>query len=259
MDMFFGLVVICYFIRITLSIDCKYFTSPNFGPYVPIDVCSQYQIMDTESKLIIQGSYQFECFHDKVVAHYWADSIKCDGEIEFLSDPYLTDNKQCTGHICDYVTLRSYPQLSSKDSCQKDDQNYFEYALVTECWHTYENTQKSRSLSCNEDSFTLNYYESPDCDERNLTHAESITSGCKWFLNGTISDNQTIPFINKTLSWSGNDTYFEITACGGTINLLWLYLALPVGGFCCICCFTALVCQKCRGKPASSDGYIQSV
>eukprot|EP01083_Nonionella_stella_P141664 436993_1 len=83
--------------------NCKYL---HFS--MAIDVCSEYYFWDQDLEIKRKGSYQYKCSHDYVVVHFWTDSENCDGESGWYSDPYYTDNKQCHGSICDYVTLRIY-------------------------------------------------------------------------------------------------------------------------------------------------------
>ena len=245
------------------SLSCKHFVSLD-RVYIPLDVCAQHRYFDPETNTTHYGSHVYQCDDERVVMYYWEDSDQCDGAAEYESDPLHTQHQQCSGEMCDYVTLRKYQHLHSDHDhnlCRPQDRYYFvDFSFVTNCWNTggviaeqYTLT-RSRYVNCNEDSVSFKDYDQSDCSG-NILQYDTLRSSC---------DNETIFSFNDTISsfsWFGafhgiqpdrwNDTDFEITACGQNDPLLWLYLVVPVAGFCILCCCVSFICRRMRKRKAS--------
>ena len=121
-------------------------------------------------------------------------------------------------------------------------------------------------LSCTENSFDIEVYGLSDCNGDVMNNnATTIYPGCQ---NNTATFNTSwindlFPNLNLTSYLNENETYFDITECGGGTQWPLWATALIIGGaiFCfCLCCCAVLgyfVCRKRKGG-INNGAYIET-
>ena len=115
-----------------------------------------------------------------------------------------------------------------------------------------------RDLSCTStSSFNIRYYSETDCDGHELNgNMSTIDTGCQ---HGNFTSIIDEIFPNNTYDFSSNQTYFEITECGGAWPE-WATIIIIVGSVlcCCCCCGVLCYCFSRQRKGGLNQGLVQT-
>eukprot|EP01084_Bolivina_argentea_P275543 469948_1 len=243
---------------------CKYFTSFQGGPLIPMDVCKHAKFpigrYSNGTDIVMYGSYQYSCLLGTAMLewHEYSHSCNSDSLTNIWGLENVNANCPLTGGVCDHLSYRSYAGFEANGKtnvCEEQNNEYYiDGAFVTGCWNSVYINGFSAKLECaSHESFTLTGYNDLNCN--NKYSGQTIEAGCDWF-----NHTQIIPINHFNLTYETNHTYFKITECGGATNWLWLWLTII--GVCIVCCCgcVGFFCWlgRCR-KTNNNKGPINSV